>query len=139
MTSRIHDSFVSFFCSDLFPSIRSWIQSLGPEYEAFLDVATLFPLVNVPVFNKVPDAAVDFLEHGRRTRWPRMIVEVGFSQTESELRRVAACWIFGTVGTVRSVLIVKFCQPGKTEDFYDCEKWEGWLEIWIPSESSEMQ
>jgi hypothetical protein len=66
-----------------------------------------------------------------------MIVEVGFLQTESELRYVATCWIFRTVGTVRSVLIVKFCQPGKTIDFYNWKKWEGWLEIWIPSESSE--
>jgi hypothetical protein len=132
MTSLIHDIFVAYFCQRLSVSIESWIRTIAPSHTVRLQVSPTFCLEGVSVRKKVPDAALKVLPRDTLACWPQMVLEVGYSQSESDLRRVAKCWLLGTRGAVRSVLLVKFCKPGPM-DFGDWTKWKGWVEIWVPS------
>jgi hypothetical protein len=87
MTSRIHDTFVAFFTSDIFPSIRSWLPTVAPGYEARLIVLPLFKLTGNK-HKKAPDCGIEI---GRPStdKWHEFIVEVGYSETEKELLRDA--------------------------------------------------
>jgi hypothetical protein len=132
MTSHIHDSVVSSFCWHFSVQIRSWITKIAPEYEVRLRVSPLLELEDVPIRRKAPDAALDIVRRGTRTRWPQMVLEVGYSESTDQLRRDAMHWLLGTRGVVRSVMIIKLDGP-RGINFDKWQKWSGWIEIWVPS------
>jgi hypothetical protein len=132
MTSLLHDSAVSYFLLDLAHRIDLWLTNIAPDYEVSIGASPLLSLTGVPIDSKAPDGLIDVVPHGGDVYWPAMVLEVGYSETTAQLQRDARNWLLGTLGSVKSVLLIKLKRPHPA-DFNNWREWIGWIEVWVRS------
>lgn len=129
MTTPIHDSFIRYFCQTLANEIDDWIQVVRPGYRARIVINTKYRLTGIPAESKTPDAGIKIFRAGEADLYPRMVVEVGYSESEAELKNDAWDWLRRSANCVQTVVIVKFCPPRGVET-QSPANWQAWLEIW---------
>lgn len=88
----------------------------------------------LPSGRKEPDGGLFVCTTRKSPKYPQMILEVGYSQSEASLVEDARHWLLGSSLQVQSVLIVKFVKP-KGEDMHSADKWKAWVEVWVRTEN----
>jgi hypothetical protein len=139
----MHDFFVRYFMKYVYPDIDTWLRATFPDFESVPITNPTLPLLFVKassqahhIINKEPDAGVRIWRSGTayRSIYPRIIVEVAYSESWEHVVEKAGLWLWGSLGEVRCAILVKMnCPP---EDFDDATKWEAYLEIHVRSSES---
>jgi hypothetical protein len=129
MTTPIHDSFVRYFSQILANNIDSWVQTIRPDHRARIVVNSRFALDGQPTREKVPDAGLKVNRVGDANVYPRLVVEVGYSESEAELKDDAWDWLCRSSGEVQSVMLVKFRAPDPAK-MQSPRNWRAWIDIW---------
>jgi hypothetical protein len=146
MPSTLHDFFIRYFTTDLYPKINGWLRVNLPNFESMIVLDPTMPIVSEleayePRYTRrEPDAGA----HIWRTEtddcgtYPQIIVEVGYTQSWPSLLRKASAWLCGSLGEVKCVVLVKVNPPtsDSEKDFGDETKWEAYLEIHVRSPDS---
>lgn len=135
MTTPIHNSFIRYFCQILANEIDDWIQVVQPGYRARIVVNTKFRLTGLPAESKTPDAGIKIFRVGEADLYPRMVVEVGYSESEAELKNDAWDWLRRSSNCVQTVIVVKFSTRRGVE-MQSPDNWEAWFELWARSQEN---
>jgi hypothetical protein len=133
MPSAVHESFPSYFATEMYPEIRTWISKKLPNFRTRFSLSVRKKLLSgVPpiTISKEPDAGIHVWgpsmgEFG--SGYPSLVVEVGYGEGWPKLKRDSYGWLSGSSRKVRTVILVKFHKP--KANFGDATKWRGYLEI----------
>jgi hypothetical protein len=132
--SPIHESTCQFFHT-VTEAANSRLQTLIPSCSVTAGGASKADLFDAGgrkrVKGKVPDFSFDVAVGDEETPlFPRIVVEVGYTETYDDLHKDIKRWLLGSGGYVRCGILVKLEQPADDCDFSDYSKWKGFLEVW---------
>lgn len=134
MPTHIHNSFIHFYASHLFPAIQSWLQNLLSDgFHTYIVLNSTTKLqVDSKVIGKEPDAGLQLwgpVDNLKERLYPSLVIECGYRETWAKLKRDASAWLWGSKRQVQCVILAKFHKPANKKHFSDETKWVGYLEI----------
>lgn len=132
--SRVHESVHTYLGCHLLLMLQSWLRDTIPDADinagGSIDQDFYGPN-GQRVKGKVPDESYDVGLPGmpEDSNYPKVAVEVGYSEDESTLHEDTVRWLWHMNNEVRSVIVIKFKKPSKQLDFSDTSKWKATLEV----------
>jgi hypothetical protein len=133
MSSPAHEALQDFL-TDLKEPLNRWARIIHPGSRVFVTGAARFTLYKngrERVRDKAPDQSFTVRYPGdRHVAYPAIVIEIGYSESETKLYQDASRWLLQSSGGVGAVLAFKCKAPSQNSDFSDISKWRIILNVY---------
>jgi hypothetical protein len=135
LPSDVHESLQEYLTGSLKVSLARWVKTIIANTRVTVMGSVDRDLVSADgsrLKGKTPDQGFQVKIPDLDIRdYPNIVVEVGYSESHTDLINDARCWLTLTHDEpVLSVLIFCFKKPSRDSDFTDFSKWKAFVEVY---------